>query len=178
MRSLLGTLTMPFLIVMGVVTVFYLLDSLYADRRDRTVLFWKSLPVSDQETVLSKLATASVAVPVLIFAGSADHQRAGGPDRQRAPEPGRRRAIWPLVWNASVWFPAMAIFLYMLVVAVLWYLPIFAWLLLVSASAGRRRDVVGRSSTPRPDARREAGLPHRLRGRPPGRSLGGLDRSH
>jgi ABC-2 type transport system permease protein len=39
--------------VMGIIAFFYALDSLYADRRDRSVLFWKSLPLSDSETVLS-----------------------------------------------------------------------------------------------------------------------------
>ena len=41
---------------MGIVGFFYCIDSLYADRRDRCVLFWKSLPLSDAETVLSKFA--------------------------------------------------------------------------------------------------------------------------
>lgn len=133
----LGTLAMPFVIVMGVVIVFYLLDSLYADRRDRTVLFWKSLPVSDQETVLSKLATAAVALPALIFVGALITSVLVGliASLRLSWEAGVE--IWPLVWNPAVWFPAMALFLYMLIVAVLWYLPIFAWLLLVSASAGR-----------------------------------------
>ncbi len=36
--------------VMGIVAFFYALDSLYSDRRDRSVLFWKSLPLSDVET--------------------------------------------------------------------------------------------------------------------------------
>lgn len=133
----LGTLAMPFVIVMSVVIVFYLLDSLYADRRDRTVLFWKSLPVSDQETVLSKLATAAVALPALIFVGAliTGVVVALIASLRLSWEVGG--AIWPLVWNPAVWFPAMALLLYMLVVGVLWYLPIFAWFLLVSASAGR-----------------------------------------
>ena len=36
---------------------FYLMDTLHADRKDRSVLFWKSLPLSDTTTVLSKLFT-------------------------------------------------------------------------------------------------------------------------
>ena len=133
----LGTLTLPFVIVMGVVIVFYLLDSLYADRRDRTVLFWKSLPVSDQETVLSKLATAAVVLPVLIFVGALITSVLVGLIASLRLSWEAGSGIWPLVWNSGVWFPAIALFLYMLIVAVLWYLPIFAWFLLVSASAGR-----------------------------------------
>ena len=52
------------LLVFGFVVFFYLLASLYDDRRDRSVLFWKSLPVSDSLTVFSKLITALVVAPV------------------------------------------------------------------------------------------------------------------
>ena len=47
------------------VAVFYLLDSLYAERKNRSILFWKSLPISDTETVLSKLVAAMILVPVV-----------------------------------------------------------------------------------------------------------------
>lgn len=54
----------PF-IVLAFVVFFYCLGALYDDRRDRSVLFWKSLPVSDTQTVLSKLASAAVVAPLL-----------------------------------------------------------------------------------------------------------------
>lgn len=57
----------PFNVFMLVMLVFYLLDALYADRRDRSILFWKSLPVSDAGTVLSKLAMAMVVIPGLTW---------------------------------------------------------------------------------------------------------------
>src|SRR5258707_12042356 len=43
-----------FYVVMSVYATWYLLDCLYADRRDRSILFWKSLPISDAKTVLIK----------------------------------------------------------------------------------------------------------------------------
>ena len=49
------------------VLFFYLLGALYDDRKDRSVLFWKSLPISDTQTVLSKVATAAVLAPLLAF---------------------------------------------------------------------------------------------------------------
>ena len=52
-------------IVMGIVVLFYCLGSLYDDRRDRSVLFWKSLPISNTNTVLSKVASAAVVAPVI-----------------------------------------------------------------------------------------------------------------
>lgn len=56
------------IIVMVFVVFFYLLGSLYDERRDRSVLFWKSLPVADTETVLSKLAWAVVLAPLFAIA--------------------------------------------------------------------------------------------------------------
>lgn len=50
------------------VLFFYLLGALYDDRRDRSVLFWKSLPVSDTSTVLSKVAAALLVAPLIAFA--------------------------------------------------------------------------------------------------------------
>lgn len=52
------------MLVSGFVVVFYCLSSLYDDRRDRSILFWKSLPVSNTSTVLSKVVSACVVVPV------------------------------------------------------------------------------------------------------------------
>ncbi|MEO6800172.1 MAG: hypothetical protein ABI178_09565 [Rhodanobacter sp.] len=57
--------TMIIGIVLGFVVFFYCLGALYDDRRDRSILFWKSLPVSDTATVLSKVAAATVVAPFI-----------------------------------------------------------------------------------------------------------------
>ncbi len=51
-----------------VVSVFYCLDALHGERRDRSILFWKSLPVSDVTTVLAKASIPLVILPLLTFA--------------------------------------------------------------------------------------------------------------
>ncbi|MGO4700437.1 hypothetical protein [Dyella sp. 2RAB6] len=61
MLSSMGLIT----IVLGFVVFFYCLGSLYDDRRDRSVLFWKSLPLSNTSTVLSKVVSAVVLAPVI-----------------------------------------------------------------------------------------------------------------
>src|SRR6516225_9860692 len=68
----LAVLTEPYsfatALVMGtafVVGIFYCLDALHGERRDRTILFWKSLPVSDLTTVLSKATIPFVVLPVI-----------------------------------------------------------------------------------------------------------------
>src|SRR5947207_2360197 len=50
------------------VGAFYCLDALYGERRDRSVLFWKSLPVSDATTVLSKASIPLIVLPLIAFA--------------------------------------------------------------------------------------------------------------
>ena len=57
-----------FLIALSILTIFYSLDSLYAERKDKSILFWRSLPVTDAETVISKLATAAILIPAVSIA--------------------------------------------------------------------------------------------------------------
>ena len=58
-----------FLVALAVLTVFYCLDSLYGERKDKSILFWRSMPVTDAETVLSKLITATVIIPAVAVLG-------------------------------------------------------------------------------------------------------------
>src|SRR5579872_5995286 len=50
-----------------IVSIFYSLEALHSERRDRSILFWKSLPVSDLTTVLSKASVPLVLLPVMVF---------------------------------------------------------------------------------------------------------------
>lgn len=67
--SLLASASWP-LVVLAFVTFFYAAGALYDDRKDRSILFWKSLPVSDLATVLSKAVTALLVAPLLAIAAS------------------------------------------------------------------------------------------------------------
>src|SRR5437868_9431557 len=58
---------MIMILTVFVVGVFYCLDALHGERRDRSVLFWKSLPVSDLTTMLAKLFVPLVVLPVIAF---------------------------------------------------------------------------------------------------------------
>src|SRR5215471_19085804 len=51
-----------------VVGLFYCLDALYGERRERSILFWKSLPVSDRTTMLSKINVPLIILPLVTFA--------------------------------------------------------------------------------------------------------------
>lgn len=70
LNPVLNGLHMLFLILMLFVSFNYLLGSLYQDRKDRSILFWKSLPVSEWQEVLCKLAVASVLTPLAFLAAS------------------------------------------------------------------------------------------------------------
>jgi ABC-2 type transport system permease protein len=126
----------PFFIAAGILLVIYLLDCLYSERRDRSVLFWKSMPVSDTKTVLSKYLVAMVLVPVgtyliamltglLLSLGIAltHHSDAA--------------AGYLSLWDTAGWLRAQGFMLYGLVVVVLWYAPYAAYLMLASAWARR-----------------------------------------
>ena len=67
MFALLLSNTAPFLFAGMILTIFYCLDSLYAERKNKSILFWRSLPITDAETVISKFLTAAVAIPVIAF---------------------------------------------------------------------------------------------------------------
>jgi ABC-2 type transport system permease protein len=58
-----------FLVALAILTVFYCLDSLYGERKDKSILFWRSLPITDAETVVSKLITAIVIIPIVAVIG-------------------------------------------------------------------------------------------------------------
>ena len=128
-------LVLPQLLVAFVVVFFYLLDCLFTERRDRSILFWKSLPVSDAKTVLSKLFVALVAVPLwswalslvvgLVVFGVVAAQVSGTP------------AAGLGTWHGGTWLTVQAAMLGKMVIAALWCLPVAGWLLLVSVLAKR-----------------------------------------
>lgn len=122
--------------VMLLVVVFYLAGSLYDDRRDRSILFWKSLPVSDQMTVLSKILTAMVAAPVIYLGGIALTQLV-----LLLIASGYGLAAGINIFT-EIWLPANLpkVWLVTLLGGLaqsLWLLPIFGWLMLCSSFAPR-----------------------------------------
>src|SRR3546814_628874 len=133
--TLLLSSSWPF-IVLAFVVFFYCLGALYDERKDRSVLFWKSLPVSDAQTVLSKVASAVVVAPVLAVIASLVTMigfmvmlsivvlfHGGNP--------------WTLLWGpaspltiaagAIAWIPVYA----------LWALPTVGWLLPIGRASCR-----------------------------------------
>jgi ABC-2 type transport system permease protein len=126
-------------LIMGVTIIvgaFYCLDALYGERRDRSILFWKSLPVSDVTAVISKLAIPVLILPLLSFVITIATQFVmlllstvifAGSDVSIA-----------MLWADASFFRVPLIWLYHLItVHGLFYAPLYCWLLLISAWAPR-----------------------------------------
>jgi ABC-2 type transport system permease protein len=117
------------------VAVFYCLDALYGERRDRSVLFWKSLPVSDFTTVLSKASIPLVVLPLVVFVVILATHFIMLVIATAALEAHGVSAS--ALWTRVLGFEGPLVLLYGLAVNALWYAPVYAWLLLVSGWARR-----------------------------------------
>ncbi len=123
-----------------VVGVFYSLDALHGERRDRSVLFWKSLPVSDLTTVLSKASIPLVVLPFVTVAITVATQSIMLL-LHSVVLLGTGMSVTAL-WTHVSWFQMWLVLLYhVFLVHALWHAPFYGWLLLVSAWA-RRAPVV------------------------------------
>jgi ABC-2 type transport system permease protein len=119
-----------------IVSVFYCLEALQSERRDRSILFWKSLPVSDVTTVLAKASIPLIVVPLLTFAITiAMHWMMLLASSAVLLVSGQSVAtLWRSLPLASMWL----LLLYHLITAhAIWPFPIYCWLLLVSGWARR-----------------------------------------
>jgi ABC-2 type transport system permease protein len=127
------------LLIMGstfLVSLFYCLEALHAERRDRSILFWKSLPVSDLTTVLSKATIPLVILPLLTFAIIAATQWIMLLISIAVLSVSGQSVA--ALWNHLSLFQMWVMMLYHLVaIHSLWYAPFYGWLLLVSAWARR-----------------------------------------
>jgi len=127
------------IILMGielVVAIFYCLDALYGERRDRSILFWKSMPISDLTTVISKASIPILLIPLLTFIATVGTQfvmllvsstvLAGN-----GVSPSILWEQMPLSDIVTINFGHVVAF------HGIWYAPLYAWLLFVSAWATR-----------------------------------------
>ena len=133
MYALSGSVTVMFLIIMSVYSGWYLLDCLHADRKDRSILFWKSLPISDAATVLTKLLVGLLIIPLVYFA------IADLTVFVMSLIFGLRTGLWAAsgLWHPSLWLQTQGFWLYTILTLAAWYLPVAGWLMLISAWATR-----------------------------------------
>jgi ABC-2 type transport system permease protein len=119
-----------------VVAFFYCLDALYGERRDRSVLFWKSLPVSDLTAVLSKASIPILVLPLVTFVLTVATQVVMllASSAVLAASDMSVSTLWTHVSLLDIsWINFGHLVLY----HGIWYAPLYAWLLLASAWATR-----------------------------------------
>jgi len=127
-------LASPFFMVLWFVLFFYLIGSLYDDRRDRSILFWKSMPVSDAMTIASKLLAAALVAPAIYLLGiMAVH--VGVLLISSLSAIGYSVDVWDTLWAPAnivtrwLWMAGL------LLLNAIWLLPSYGWILLVSSWA-------------------------------------------
>jgi ABC-2 type transport system permease protein len=114
-----------------VVGLFYCLDALHSERRDRSILFWKSLPVSDVTTVLAKASIPLLILPfllsmitfvthVLMLLVSSAVVMATG------------QSVIELWTKVSLFRMTLLLIYHFFTAHAIWPAPIYCWLLLVS----------------------------------------------
>ncbi len=118
----------------SILTAFYAVDSLYAERKDRSILFWKSLPVSDAETVLSKFIVAGIVVPVGALLLTLLVQPLMALVLYLRFEPLHPYFSHQLL---TAWISLLPYVLATTAFAILWYAPLVAWFLLASVAMPR-----------------------------------------
>ena len=135
-------IAMPYTAIAGMVMVtafliaaYYCLDALHGERRDRSILFWKSLPVSDATTVLSKALIPLAVLPIYAAAVIVVAQSIMLTFNTLIML-GNERGL-RLLFAHVTFFQSTVAMLYGIAAITLWHAPLYAWLLMVSAWARR-----------------------------------------
>lgn len=132
-------LFVPFMIVALLVQLYYFLVSLFDERRDLSIYFWRSMPISDFSTIGYKLFTGMLVIPavfmlaataalfiVALFALIACLVLSTSFDI----------SLWH-IWGNVNFFSNLALTWLSLIPFVLWLFPLFAWLMLASMFANK-----------------------------------------
>ncbi len=116
--------------------IFYCIDAMSGERRDRSILFWKSLPVSDSMIVIAKIIIPLIVIPVfswvvtvathvvMLLLSSAVLVASGV-------------SAGPLWRETSLFWSSLALLYHLMTIHALAYAPIYGWFLLASALARR-----------------------------------------
>lgn len=119
-----------------IVAIFYSLDALYGERRDRSILFWKSLPVSDTATVLTKAFIPIALLPLFTFVLIVITQLLMALVSTLVVM-GSHLSVAAFWTQLALFRSALGLLYHLVTVHILWHAPFYAWMLLVSAWARR-----------------------------------------
>ncbi len=133
METLAAAVARPFELALTVVIFFALIGSVHDERKDRSVLFWKSMPVSDTRTMISKYVTIAWVAPVATIIATWLAQLFAMTWLAINVEDGFAGRVW-------AFSTPTANLIYLVIgygIQGLWAMPVYAWLILVSAVASR-----------------------------------------
>ena len=119
-----------------IVAMFYCLEALYSERRDRSILFWKSLPVSDLTTVLAKLSIPLVILPLVTFAITIVTQWIMLL-LSSALMLARGQSVAALWSHLPLFQMSLMLLFHLVAIHGLQFAPVYSWMLLVSSWARR-----------------------------------------
>jgi ABC-2 type transport system permease protein len=119
-----------------IVAMFYCLEALYSERRDRSILFWKSLPVSDLTTVLAKLSIPLVILPLVTFAITLVTQWIMLL-LSSALMLARGQSVSALWSHLPLFQMSLMLLFHVVAIHGLQFAPVYSWMLLVSSWARR-----------------------------------------
>ncbi|MFC3094380.1 hypothetical protein DRW07_14170 [Alteromonas sediminis] len=134
-----ATIFVPFLITSLFVQLNYLISCMFDEKRDLSIYFWRSLPVSDLQSVAVKLFTGALVIPAsfmlaatalivlavfLIFVGTV------------VLSLGFDISLWA-AWSEAKIVSSLIVVWLALIPLSLWLFPVYAYLMLASAFAGR-----------------------------------------
>lgn len=129
----------PFIAIGFIVQVYYFVTCLFDERRDQSVMFWRSLPVSDGMTIASKLLTGAIVIPVIFF-GAATLLMvllfALAVIGCIILSVGFDISLWGVLGASEIFSGVGYIWLTLLPIAV-WLLPLYSWLMLASVYANK-----------------------------------------
>ena len=129
----------PFIAIGFIVQVYYFVTCLFDERRDQSVMFWRSLPVSDEMTIASKLLTGAVVIPVIFFAAATFLMvlmLVLAIVACLILSVGFDISLWGTLASANILSGVGYIWLTLLPMAI-WLLPLYSWLMLTSIYANK-----------------------------------------
>jgi ABC-2 type transport system permease protein len=129
----------PFIAIGFIVQVYYFVTCLFDERRDQSVMFWRSLPVSDKMTIASKVLTGAIVIPVIFF-GAATLlmllMLVLAVIACSVLSIGFDLSLWGMLAGADIISGVGYIWLTLVPIAI-WLLPLYSWLMLASIYANK-----------------------------------------
>ncbi len=129
----------PFLVIGFIVQCYYLMNCLFDEKRDRSVMFWRSLPVSDALTVGVKLFTGAVVIPTIFMSAATALFLLGLIVNLIIASVlyfGYDISLFGLLAESGV-FSSLTYIWVSLIPTAIWLLPLFSWLMLASIFANK-----------------------------------------